>query len=224
MLPSLVSFGLACLLVSTTPAAQQTPGPTIHSSAHKKTVKRRTSATKPEPEPPTRVEVFNGSASQLQVFNAQPSANPTRGGVNQGPAMTRVDVYNGTSKQMQFFSAEPPAGADVAKSLGKKNPHSLRNMTAVTPVSDVEIFNGTTKERRIFSQAPDEMTGHRNKQPVVVGISSSVYEAKASNAPRVVTAIVTSGSENEGNPQPVVGVSPLPPKRPPYRPMSPDAQ
>jgi hypothetical protein len=138
--------------------------------------------------------------------------------------MTRVDVYNGTSKQMQVFTAEPPAGATVAKSASKKRPHSQRNMTAVTPVSDVEIFNGTTKERRIFSEAPDETTGRRNKQPVVVGISSSVYEAKGSNAPRVVTAIVTSGSENEGNAQPVVGVSPLPPKRPPYHPMSPDAQ
>jgi hypothetical protein len=138
--------------------------------------------------------------------------------------MTRVDVYNGTSKQMQVFTAEPPAGATVAKSAGKKRPHSQRNMTAVTPVSDVEIFNGTTKERRIFSEAPDETTGSRNKQPVVVGISSSVYEGKGSNAPRVVTAIVTSGSENEGNTQPVVGVSPLPPKRPPYHPMSPDAQ
>ncbi len=138
--------------------------------------------------------------------------------------MTRVDVYNGTSKQMQLFAADPPTGVNVAKASGKKTRHSQRNMTAATPVSDVEIFNGTTKERRIFSEAPDETTGRRNKQPVVVGISSSVYEAKGSNAPRVVTAIVTSGSENEGNTQPVVGVSPLPPKRPPYHPMSPNAQ
>lgn len=223
MLPSVVSFGLACLLMSGTAAAQPTPSSTPHVSAPKKTVKSKSSARKPAAEPPTRVEVFNGSTSQMQVFNAQP-ANVARKGANQGPAMTRVDVYNGTSKQMQLFAAEPPTGANVAKASGKKTRHSQRNMTAATPVSDVEIFNGTTKERRIFREAPNEATGRRNKQPVVVGISSSVYEAKGSDAPRVVTAIATGGTEDERNAQPVIGVSPLPPKRAPYHSMSPNAQ
>jgi hypothetical protein len=223
MVPSLVSFGLACLLVSGTPA-QQTPGPTIHTSAHTKTVKRRASATKAEPEPPTRVEVFNGSASQLQVFNAQSPANAASRGATSVPMMTRVDVYNGSSRQMQVFSAEPSVIANDAKSSRKNARRSQRNVAATTPVSDVEIFNGTAKERRIFSEAPDETSGRRNRQPVVVGISSSVSEAKGSNAPRVVTAVVTSGSEDVGNAQPVVGVSPLPPKRPPYHSVSPNAQ
>jgi hypothetical protein len=224
MLPSLLSFGLACLLVSGPPAAQQTPSQTPHKSSHNKSAKHRSSAGKPDAEPPTRVEVFNGSRSQTQVFNAQPPANAARRGAHPVPAMTRVDVYNGTSKQMQIFSAEPSAGAKTAKSSRGKASRSQRNTVAMAPVSDVEIFNGTTKERRIFSEAPNETSGGRNRQPVVVGISSSASEAKGNNAPRVVTAIVTNGSGDGGNPQPVTGVSPLPPKRPPYHPMSPDAQ
>jgi hypothetical protein len=222
MLPSLLSFGLTCLLVSGPPAAPQTPSQTPHTSAHSKSAKHRSSARKPDAEPPTRVEVFNGSRSQTQVFNAQPPANAVRRGGHAGPAMTRVDVYNGTSKQMQIFSAEPSANSNIAKSSRKTGRRSQRNVATVHPVSDVEIFNGTTKERRIFSEAPDETSGGRNRQPVVVGISSS--EAKGNNAPRVVTAIVTNGSEDGGNSQPVTGVSPLPPKRPPYHPMSSDAQ
>jgi hypothetical protein len=223
MLPSLITFGLACLIGSGTAASQPTPNQTPHTTAHKKIVKKRATVAKPEAELPARVEVFNGSASQMQVFNAQPPANATRRGVKQGPAMTRVDVYNGTSKQMQIFSAEPSASAKIAKSSHRRARRSQSNAVASTPVSDVEIFNGTTKERRIFSEAPDEASGRRNRQPVVVGISSNVSEAKGNNAPRVVTAIVTSGSGDAGNPQPVTGVSPLPPKRPPYHPMS-DAQ
>ena len=224
MLRSLLSFALAFLFVSGPAAAQQPSSQAPHTSAHKKSVKGRSSHAKPEAEPPTRVEVFNGSTSQMQVFNTQSPANAARRGVNPGPAMTRVDVYNGTSKQMQIFSAEPPAGAKTAKSAQRKAPGSQRNAVAMAPVSDVEIFNGTTKERRIFSEAPDEASGLRNRQPVVIGISSSVSEEKGKNTPRVVTAIVTSGSGDERNSQPVTGVSPLPPKRPPYHPMSPDAQ
>jgi hypothetical protein len=213
MLRSVISSGFALLLVSGTFAISESHNSGLHRKHH-----RRHTAHHAQAQPaPTRVDVYNGATAQTQVFNAQ----PMKPGSKQTPAMTRVDVYNGSSKQMQVFSPEPaPRAASVNAKHGAQ-----RNIAAAHPVPEVEILNGTTKQRRIFSGTANEMNAptplHRNSQPVVLGISSSGSDSRTKNASPVVTGI-DSGSPTSAGPV-STGVSPAPPKRPPYRPAPLDA-
>lgn len=162
----------------------------------------------------TRVDVYNGSKAQTQVFDAEPAPG-TKKNTKPAPALTRVDVINGSKKQMQTFSVEP-ATSPVSKGRAQRNVAEAR-------LSDVEIFNGTTKQRRVFKtdgggqSVPAPV--HRNTSPVVVGIATSGAGPKEKSGSGVVTGIDSGRSAPTQSAVPVaVGVAPQPPKRPPYIP------
>ena len=223
MLRFVVSVGLYLMLLPGGVVAQQGQTKNISSASanskvvvHHRHVAKRHHRKKATPAP-MRVDVYNGSTTQTQVFNDQPVSRSKKNG-KAAPAVTRVDVINGSVKQMQVFNAEPIGGANSKT----KHKHSQRNV-AQANFSDVEIFNGTTKQRRVFRQ---EQTPARepaaparpNNAPVVVGIAATGTEARAENASSDVVTSVESGRP-VATPTPVaVGISPAPAKRPAYVP------
>jgi hypothetical protein len=222
MLRFVVSAGLCILVSAGLVVAQQTHGASSKVVQHKR-ISKRHHTPKTEASAPTRVDVYNGANTQTQVFNEQP-ANRAKKSANPAPAMTRVDVINGSVKQMQVFSPEPASGAPSEKSSRQTRTHTQRNV-AEANFSDVEIFNGTTKQRRVFkgdARVTDETsTAHRTASPVVVGIAATGAGAREKRAPRVVTGIESGQSAaRQQSAEPVaVGLSPPPPKRPPYVPV-----
>jgi hypothetical protein len=215
MLRFLIRSGFVLLLISGTFSIQQVHGAGSQTSMHKKSVKKHSGSAEAQPAP-TRVEVYNGATAQTQVFNPQLPLREGQG-EGQGPSITRVDVYNGSSKQMQVFHEEPAQDANSSRPSRRKH-GAQTNIAAAHPVPEVEILNGTTKQRKLFN-GPNELNAppsHRKEQPVVVGIASSGSETKA---PPVVTGIESgSGQDGKITPPIAVGVSPAPPKRPPYTP------
>lgn len=215
MLRIVVTAGLVLLLSSSALAVQP-----VHLSrantAHHKRISKRHHKRKAKAAPvQTRVDVYNGSKAQTQVFNEEPVSRTRKNG-RPAPAMTRVDVINGSEKQMQVFRPEPIPVAPAAKPAGKSR--SQRNV-AEANVSDVEIFNGTTKQRRIFKgdgAASGQVPTQSNRVPVVVGIAATGAEPAERNAQRVVTGI-ESGKPVAADPV-AVGVSPSPARRPAYVP------
>jgi cytochrome c biogenesis protein ResB len=186
---------------------------------HTRVARRHHHHRKAKAVPPTRVEVYNGSKTQTQVFTNEP-AKLTRKSARPTPAITRVDVINGSDKQMQVFRAEPELGAQSAKTSRKS--HSQRNI-AQTNIADVEILNGTTKQRRIFKDdgvVNSSVPAQPGATPVVVGIASTGAASAQRGAPPVVTGM-ESGTHSATT-GPAVGVAPSPGKRPPYTPAPKD--
>jgi hypothetical protein len=165
------------------------------------------------------VEVYNGSNAQTQFFNEQPVSR-TGKSAKAAPAPTRVDVINGSVKQMQVFADQSPS-ANSRPAHKRPRERSQRNI-AQAAVSDVEIFNGTTKQRRVFKESPDAAKGaaapHRMSAPVVVGITATGSLPNQRAAPLVVTGIQSGETDGTSKtiPPVAVGISPAPPKRPPY--------
>ena len=205
MLSSLAKSGLVFLLATNLLAAQQAP--------HTKTKRRhhpRSAKTAQAAPVPTKVEVHNGAMTQTQVFDAEPPASR-----KSTPGATRVDVINGAQKQMQVFDTAPAAKPSKRGSKSGGQPA----MASAEPVSGVDIFNGSTRERRVFDGTMEDVSGRASRQRVVVGITANGGESKRVGASQVVTGVAASGSAAGKEVQPVtVGVSPRPPKRPPYHP------
>ncbi len=223
MLRSVIKTGLFLVLLAGVATAQQAAShdtKVIHHHRHAKHHHAHQASVAAQ----TRVDVYNGSNTQTQIFNDEPvsqSKGNARPNAKPGPAVTRVDVINGSVKQMQVFNAEPAPGSAKAKTSGS---HAQRNV-AEANLSDVEIFNGTTKQRKVFRQEDSAAGGaaaqaRKNGAPVVVGVATSGSETKEKTAPKVVTGIDSGpGVSKEGSNAPVaVGVSPAPPKRPTYVP------
>lgn len=123
--------------------------------------------------------------------------------VDQPPA-NGVVIYNGNQKQTKAFSASRDPGAPV---------HNL-------PPAVIAVVTSGSKSA--------------SARPIVVGISSSAADARpvvvdiassGSSAQPVVVGIASAGFQSAGAVEPVaISVSPLPAKRPTYRPVALDAQ
>lgn len=221
-----VSAGLLLMLAAGAAVAQQAhPGTAKPVQHHRVRARRHHHRRKATAAAQVRVEVYNGSKTQTQVFDDASAARARH--AKSDASLTRVDVINGSQKQMQVFNAEQALGAHAA---GKRSRGRSQRNVAEANYSDVEIFNGTTKQRRVFMHEGSSSAGKAptlaqpGTAPVVVGIAATGAEPRETNAPRVVTGITSGSSASTDRAEPgPARVSPLPARRPEYVPAPQDA-
>jgi len=229
---------ISLLLVCTALLAGQLLGQTSKTAAKAMPVRQQTpndSNARPEN---GGVEVINGSTRWIERLD-EPVTGST-GRTPYVPSVNKVDVITGSSKQSQLFLGEQ--SGETRRGRGSAG-HLSTKGEGIEPAPRVEIINGTQFEMKSFEGIAEEPSleerERQRRQRVVLHVESVESAKKLKDPNPVVTAVVTSESEQGnatpvvvlvasseskragravGDVPPVVWVTPNPPKRPPYHP------
>jgi hypothetical protein len=159
------------------------------------------------------------SSGQVEVING---SSRWTGDADSHKADT-VEVINGLSRRTQVLNEEP-----TTNSGQKKGSKRILRGEAIPYISNVEMINGAQWETRQFEGFEDEIATpwieRRTERPVVVGVASAESARKTSSAAQVVVEVASSDSAGQGGEVKPLAyrVEPRPPKRPAYRPESPN--
>jgi len=229
---------ISLLLVCTALLAGQLLGQTSKTAAKAMPVRQQTpndSNARPEN---GGVEVINGSTRWIERLDEPVTGSAGR--TPYVPSVNKVDVITGSSKQSQLFLGEQ--SGETRRGRGSAG-HLSTKGEGIEPAPRVEIINGTQFEMKSFEGIAEEPSleerERQRRQRVVLHVESVESAKKLKDPNPVVTAVVTSESEQGnatpvvvlvasseskragravGDVPPVVWVTPNPPKRPPYHP------
>ena len=229
---------ISLLLVCTALLAGQLLGQTSKTAAKAMPVRQQTPNDSNAQRENGGVEVINGSTRWIERLD-EPVTGST-GRTPYVPSVNKVDVITGSSKQSQLFLGEQ--SGETRRGRGSAG-HLSTKGEGIEPVPRVEIINGTQFEMKSFEGIAEEPSleerERQRRQRVVLHVESVESAKKLKDPNPVVTAVVTSESEQGnatpvvvlvasseskragravGDVPPVVWVTPNPPKRPPYHP------